>query len=108
MRADSLTQVFMVSSLNHHISILKLTVHEAYLDYLEHEQLPNPLQSDPPMPADQAWCSPILERTQWYDLFNIEERVEAFRALWGIMAYLARDVEKPAEPGADGAEEVEP
>lgn len=75
----------MVSALNHHISILKLTVHTAYIDYLLTEQLPDPLPTDP------AWCAPRLQRTQWYDLLDVDQRVQAFRVLWGIMAYLMRD-----------------
>lgn len=98
-------QIFMVSSLNHHISILKLTVHEAYLDFLETEKIPTHFRPDPPIPADQGWCSPRLERTQWYDLFNVDERVQAFRALWGAMAYLSREIERPTAGGADGADD---
>ncbi|KAF2173778.1 hypothetical protein M409DRAFT_16050 [Zasmidium cellare ATCC 36951] len=85
-------EIFMVSALNHHISILKLTVHGAYIDYLLTEQLPNP------MPSDPAWCAPRLQRTQWYDLLDIEQRVQAFCVLWGIMAYLTRDVNTTARP----------
>ena len=92
----------MVSSLNHHISILKLTVHDAYLDYLDTERLP-----DPPMPADQAWCSPRLQRTEWYDLLDVDGRVQAFRALWGVIAYLSRDSETAAKAGAEGVDGAE-
>lgn len=85
----------MVSSLNHHLSILKLTVHDAYTEYIRTEEFP-----DPP-PEDLNWCSPKLQRTQWYDLFDMEQRVEAYRALWGVMAYLTRDIVSPTKPGAD-------
>lgn len=78
------TQVFMVSSLNHHVSLLKLHVHPAYLDYITHGKLPESQPSDP------NWCSPKLERTQWFDLFNVEDRTEAMRGLWGVMSYLLR------------------
>ena len=75
----------MVSSLNHHISILKLTVHGAYVDYLTSATVPHP------PPEDSEWSVPKLQRTQWFDLFDVEQRVEAFRGLWGVMAYLTRD-----------------
>lgn len=88
-------KVFMVSSLNHHVSILKLTVHDTYVEYLQSETLPDPL------PADKDWCSPRLQRTQWYDLLDVDQRVEAFRALWGVIAYLAREVESPTKAGAE-------
>ncbi|KAF1931622.1 uncharacterized protein M421DRAFT_2271 [Didymella exigua CBS 183.55] len=76
--------VFMVSSLNHHISLLKLHVHSAYLDYITHGTLPESRPSDP------DWCSPKLERTRWFDLFNVDDRTEAMRGLWGVMSYLLR------------------
>lgn len=82
-------QIFMVSSLNHHISVLKLRVHPLYLRYLTEGILPESTPSDP------TWCSPQLHRTRWYDLFSIEDRTEAMRGLWGIMAYLMRTQEKP-------------
>jgi hypothetical protein len=72
-----------VSSLNHHISILKLTVHKAYLKYLSSGALP-------PATLDSKWCSPMVQRSQWYDLFSTEERLEAMRGIWGVMGYLAR------------------
>lgn len=74
----------MVSSLNHHISLLKFHVHSDYLEYITHGRIPeNP-------PSDPDWCSPQLQRTRWFDLFSVEDRTEAMRGLWGIMSYLLR------------------
>jgi hypothetical protein len=77
----------MVSSLNHHISLLKLHVHSAYLDYLTNGTFPEN------QPLDPHWCSPTLQRTRWYDLFNVEDRTEAMRGLWGVLSYLLRSKE---------------
>lgn len=87
----------MVSSLNHHIAILKLTVHVAYVDYLMSGVIPDPA------PDDVLWCKPKLQRSQWFDLFNMEQRVEAFRGLWGVMAYLTRKPEVSVEADASDA-----
>lgn len=87
----------MVSSLNTHISILKLTVHEAYTDALLSGHMPEPL------PADNDWCKPLMQRSQWFDLFDAEQRVTAFRMLWGVMAYLTRETGGEGAKGA-GAE----
>ncbi|UPX09674.1 uncharacterized protein EKO05_0000358 [Ascochyta rabiei] len=76
--------VFLVSSLNHHISLLKLHVHPAYLEYITYGKYPDSQPSDP------NWCSPKLQRTRWFDLFSVEDRTEAMRGLWGIMSYLLR------------------
>ena len=78
----------MVSSLNHHISLLKLHVHSAYLGYLTNGKLPEN------QPIDPHWCSPTLQRTRWYDLFNVEDHTEAMRGLWGVLSYLLRSNEK--------------
>ncbi|KAJ4375297.1 hypothetical protein N0V83_002383 [Neocucurbitaria cava] len=76
--------VFMVSSLNHHISLLMLRVHPAYLQYITEGKLPGGPPSDP------DWCSPKLQRTRWFDLFDIKDRTEAMRGIWGVMSYLMR------------------
>lgn len=81
-------KIFMISSLNHHISILKLRIHPLYVQYLTDGTLPK----EPPAEAD--WCSPKLHRTRWYDLFDVNDRTEAMRGLWGVMAYLMRAQEK--------------
>jgi hypothetical protein len=74
----------MVSSLNHHISLLRLRIHPAYLEYITEGRLPEKT------PSDVDWCSPKLQRTRWFDLFDIKDRTEAMRGLWGIMSYLMR------------------
>lgn len=74
----------MVSSLNHHISLLKLRVHPIYLQYLLDGHIPSDALSN------AEWCSPKLQRTRWYNLFDIDDRTEAMRGIWGVMAYLMR------------------
>ncbi|KAL5116996.1 hypothetical protein ACEQ8H_005082 [Pleosporales sp. CAS-2024a] len=79
--------VFMVSSLNHHISVLRLRVHPLYLDFLTNGVLPAQA------PPESDWCSPKLQRTRWFDLFNLDDRTEAMRGIWGVMSYLMRKAE---------------
>lgn len=81
----------MVSSLNHHISILKLTVHDAYLDFLSDGKLPDSSSQE------HDWCRPKFQRSQWFDLFNADDRISAFRTLWAVMAYLTRPIETSIE-----------
>ncbi|KAF2807799.1 uncharacterized protein BDZ99DRAFT_420347 [Mytilinidion resinicola] len=80
-------EVYMVSSLNHHVSILKLRVHPLYVQFLTDGVLPRNL------PKDEQWASPVLHRTRWYDFFVVEDRIELMRGLWGIMGYLMRQEE---------------
>ena len=64
-----------------------MTVHTAYTEYVTSATPPKP------PPEDPEWCRPKLERSQWFDLFEVEQRIEAFRGLWGVMAYLTRETE---------------
>ncbi|KAF2134589.1 hypothetical protein P153DRAFT_278828 [Dothidotthia symphoricarpi CBS 119687] len=83
-RSTEWDDVFMVSSLNHHISVLKLRVHPLYLQFLTEGHLPEDT------PPDADWCSPKLQRTRWYDLFDVDDRTEAMRGIWGVLSYLMR------------------
>ncbi|TKA43394.1 hypothetical protein B0A54_05876 [Friedmanniomyces endolithicus] len=87
--ADSIfPHVFMISALNHHISIVKFTVHEAYIDHLVSGA---PLFDSILGSSDPA--RPRMQRSQWFDLFDEQQRVEAFRGVWGVVAYLTRGTE---------------
>lgn len=77
-------QIFMISSLNHHISVMHLHVHPLYLQYLSEGVLPQVT------PSESDWCSPRLQRSRWFDLFSIDDRTEAMRGIWGIMSYQMR------------------
>jgi hypothetical protein len=81
----------MISSLNHHISVLRLRVHKFYIQYLTEGVLPEQA------PTDSHWCSPTLQRTRWYDLFSMDDRTEAMRGIWGVLAYLMRAQTKKDE-----------
>jgi len=89
-------EVYMLSSMYHHVSIVKLRVHGAYIDYLTDGSLPSTLPSDP------TWCQPSMQRSQWFNLFHIGQRVEAFRCLWGVMCYLTRSRAEDALAGNGG------
>lgn len=78
-------QVFLVSSINHHVSLLRLSVSDDYLAFIETGTLPRPSR---PLPHD--WATPRLQQTRWFDLFNPADRIESFRALWGIFGYQMR------------------
>jgi hypothetical protein len=79
-------QVFLVSCIYHHVSILKLTIHDAYTHYLTTAFMPEQT------PAEENWSIPRLERTEWYDLLDQQGRVDAFRCIWGVMEYINRDL----------------
>lgn len=85
--ADGLAQIYMVSSINHHLSILRVLVPPAYLLYLA-TGTASPSHPGPnsPPPAGLE-----LRRSRWYDLLDAGDRAEAMRGVWGLMAYLMRE-----------------
>lgn len=84
------TQIYMISSLNHHISILHMLVSPAYLHYLSTGTTP---ATTVPAPQNANSCPPStleLRRSRWYDLLDAGDRAEAMRGVWGVMAWLMR------------------
>ncbi len=75
--------VFLVSSLNHHICIVRTRVPEKLLEVLEGGE------------GREGWERVVMWRSKWYDLFLKEERIEAMGVVWGMMAWLMRKIEDP-------------
>ncbi|GAB7347612.1 hypothetical protein MBLNU459_g4486t2 [Dothideomycetes sp. NU459] len=79
-------EVYLLSSMHHHVSILRLRVHGAYIDYMTDGTMPEVSTTDP------DWVKPEMRRSPWFDLFDIQQRVDVFRCIWGVFCYLTRDV----------------
>jgi hypothetical protein len=75
--------LFLVSALNHHVSILRVRVPEALLRVLDGE--------------DCEWERVVMWRSKWYDLFLADDRVEAMQIIWGMMAFQMRKMDVPAK-----------
>lgn len=73
--------VFVISSLFHHISILRVRVPDCLLQVLA---------GAIPDPGVQARGNVDVWRTPWFDLFIAQDRVDAMKALWAVMAYAMR------------------
>ena len=74
----------MLSSIYHHVSIIRLDVHPLYIEYLHHG-------TDASLDrTNTSWSCPTIRRTRWYDLLSGEDRGELFRGLWGIFSYQMR------------------
>ena len=74
--------VFVISSLFHHISILRVRVPARLLEVLDGSPEPDPTKRS--WGGVQAWRSP------WFDMFRTDERIEAMKTLWPVMAYQMR------------------
>ncbi|KAI0121654.1 hypothetical protein BJ170DRAFT_643779 [Xylariales sp. AK1849] len=76
--------VFVISSLFHHISVLRVRVPKRLLEVLAGASEEDGVQS---------WGKLPVWRSKWYDLFIAKERLEALRLLWGMTAWLMRKEE---------------
>lgn len=84
----------MISSINHHVSIVHLRVHRRYLDYITHGKSDFHEGSgsrSSEQEQEQPWHTLSLRRTRWYDLMKAEERLEAFEGVWRVFHYLMRN-----------------
>lgn len=78
-------QIYLISALNHHLSILHLRVHPEYIQHLNSEP-----SRDDFVPSTQPWYDLNVQRSRWFDLFVAEDRIQAMRGVWGVFAYLMR------------------
>ncbi|KAJ4421710.1 hypothetical protein N0V82_003554 [Gnomoniopsis sp. IMI 355080] len=94
--------IFVISSLFHHVAILRVRVPDTLLAVLA---------GAIPDPGVRARGQVAVWRTRWFDLFVAQDRVDAMRTLWGVMAYAMRKVEEEDTEGegmhdGDGGEAV--
>lgn len=80
-RGADYDDVFVISCLFHHISILRFRVPDRLLEILS---------GDTPDPGVQGRGRLEIWRTRWYDFFVAQDRVEAMRAVWAVVAYAMR------------------
>ncbi|KLJ10201.1 hypothetical protein EMPG_14418 [Blastomyces silverae] len=80
--------IFMVSSINHHFSIVHLRVHSTYLEWLTTSKgnLSDPSKDN----TDTPWHVLQMRRTRWFDLFNASDRLEGLEGLWALFSWLMR------------------
>lgn len=88
--------VFVVSSLFHHISILRVRVPDRLLEALEGAVA---VDDAGEKGKSRSWGRLEVWRSKWYDFFIVEDRVEAMRLVWGMMGYLMRKEEEEEERG---------
>jgi hypothetical protein len=77
--------VFMVSSLNHHICIVRMRVPDKVLAVLDG------------IDEEGPWERVAMFRSKWYDLYLKKERIEAMGVVWGMIAWLMRQIDSPVK-----------
>lgn len=74
--------IFVVSSLFHHISIVRIRIPNRLLEVLDGAREPGSEQ--------RSWGKVEAWRTPWYDLFETDQRIKALQLVWSMMAYQMR------------------
>ncbi|PNP39147.1 hypothetical protein TGAMA5MH_08999 [Trichoderma gamsii] len=74
--------IFVISSIFHHVSILRVRVPDRLLEVLGGSADPDVTQ--------RSWGRVQGWRSKWFDLFDVEQRLSAMRMLWAVMAYQMR------------------
>ncbi|KXH60479.1 hypothetical protein CNYM01_08822 [Colletotrichum nymphaeae SA-01] len=92
--------VYVISSLFHHISVLRVRVPERLLEVLEGAAEQAGGDDD----VRRSWGQVEARRSPWYDFFVLEERLEAMKLVWSLMGWLMR---KPEEEEAVAVKKTE-
>ncbi|KAH7224493.1 hypothetical protein BKA60DRAFT_239592 [Fusarium oxysporum] len=74
--------IFVVSSLFHHISVIRVRVPNRLLEALEGAREPDA--------SRRSWGKVEAWRSPWYDLFDTTQRLAAMKLVWVMMAYQMR------------------
>ncbi|OAA49554.1 hypothetical protein NOR_01477 [Metarhizium rileyi] len=82
VRGASYDDIFVMSSLFHHVSILRLRIPDRLLEVLD--------GSPEPDPAKRSWGKVQAWKTAWYDFFDVDQRVAAMRLVWAVVSYQMR------------------
>ena len=102
---SSWDDIYMLSAANHHACILRMSVHDNYLKWLETGKGSDPKSADAPLKSSRPRQDHVLyvSRSAWLDLFNIEQRKELLIGIWRILSWINRaevpkeDIEKMYE-----------
>jgi hypothetical protein len=101
VRGVGYDDIFLVSALNHHVSMVRVRVPEGLLGVLAGEVEDEEGRSGWGGPT--PWGKVVMYRSKWFDLFLKDERIEAMGLVWGMVSWLMRAVDDPAE-GEKGEE----
>ncbi|AEO67725.1 uncharacterized protein THITE_2116677 [Thermothielavioides terrestris NRRL 8126] len=92
-RGADYDDIFVVSTVLHHVSIVRVRVPDRLLAVLDGEP-----------DNGRSWGRLEVWRSPWFDFFKVEERVQAMQLVWCMMAYMMR--EQPGkQQGAEGPKE---
>ncbi|KAG0647312.1 hypothetical protein D0Z07_6964 [Hyphodiscus hymeniophilus] len=86
VKGSGFDDIFLVSALNHHVSLVRVHVPERLLAVLGGEV----------RDEGREWGKVVVYKSKWFDLFLKEERIDAMGLVWAMMSWLMRAVDEPA------------
>ncbi|KKY14614.1 hypothetical protein UCRPC4_g06673 [Phaeomoniella chlamydospora] len=89
VKGDDFDDIYLLSSINTHISLLHVRIHPEYLNWLSINENDSSSHSQPITNSPNASILHI-QRTKWYNLFDIDERIQAMNGIWALMAWMMR------------------
>ena len=83
-------EVYQVTSVNHHVAIMKMRISKRYLQWLETGDVEK---------RDEGGEEDKLKvwRSEWFDMFDREERKKWLVGMWRVMCWVCRDEVPKAE-----------
>jgi hypothetical protein len=100
-RGAGYDDIFVVSALLHHVSIVRMRVPDRLLAVLAGEEVGT--EDGDGNGNGRSWGRLEVWRSPWFDFFKIDERVRAMQLVWSMMAWMMREQVK--DGGEGGGEE---
>lgn len=85
-RGADYDDVFVVSAVLHHVSIVRVRVPDRLLAVLAGDSDAGSDSGDA-----RSWGKLEMWRSPWFDLFQVDERVQAMQLIWCMMAWTMRE-----------------
>ncbi|KAK0713813.1 hypothetical protein B0T26DRAFT_651075 [Lasiosphaeria miniovina] len=82
--------IFVISALFHHISVVRIRVPDRLLAVLQGEAA-DTIQGEKDGKLKRSWGRLEVRRSPWYDFFKVDDRIAAMHVIWSMMAYLMRE-----------------
>ncbi|KAL1844096.1 hypothetical protein VTJ49DRAFT_4948 [Mycothermus thermophilus] len=99
-RGADYDDIFVVSTVLHHVSIVRVRVPDRLLAVLAGE-----VEDDGSRP--RSWGKLEVWRSKWFDFFKVEDRVKALELVWCMLGWMMRAAppEEKGEKATGGGEE---
>lgn len=85
--------IYMITSVNHHVALVRLKVSPEYLEWVESGQEVKDEEAANGLKKNVLY----VERSTWHDLFDVTARSKFLVALWKVMCWLNRQYVDVAE-----------